>query len=162
MVTTRLGVALSVLTADCAPVLLADAEAGVIAAAHAGWKGALTGILEATVQLMCAHGASAARIGAAIGPCIHQASYEVGPEFQSRFLSADPASARFFTPGRGDRFQFDLPGFCAKRLRTLGLAQVEILPSDTCALPTHYFSHRRAVRDNASDYGRNCAAIALG
>lgn len=162
LVTTTPGVVLSVLTADCAPVLFADASNGVIGAAHAGWKGALTGVLESTVGLMQAHGAEPARIAAAIGPCIHQASYEVGPEFEARFLEADMAYARFFVSGDGDRRRFDLPGFCAARLEALGLATVEILPLDTYPDKDIFFSHRRSVHDKEADYGRNCAAIALG
>ncbi len=159
LVTTTPGLVLSVLTADCAPVLMADTEASVIAAAHAGWKGALTGVLESTVALMRAHGAR--RIAAAIGPCIHQASYEVGPEFEARFRDAALANARFFIPGDGDRRRFDLPGFCAYRLGALGLTQVETLPLDTYPAPAALHSHRRSVHEKLGDYGRNCAAIAL-
>jgi YfiH family protein len=160
LVTTTRGLVLSVLTADCAPVLLADKSAGIIAAAHAGWKGALGGVLEATVALMRQHGAT--QISAAIGPCIHRASYEVGPEFETRFVEADPGNVVFFAPGKGDRRHFDLPGFCASRLHALGLSRVDILGLDTCALGERFFSNRRAVREKAGDYGRNCAAIARG
>ena len=161
LVTTAPGLVLSVLTADCAPVLLTDAEAGVIGAAHAGWKGALGGVLEATVRLMQQHGAKSARIAAAIGPCIHQRSYEIGPDFEARFLEAGENSARFFKPGDGDRLLFDLPGFCAARLMALGLVVVETLPLDTYAYPDLLHSHRRSLHEKAGDYGRNCAAIAL-
>lgn len=160
LVTTKPGLVLSVLTADCAPVLFADKSAGVIAAAHAGWKGAINGVLEATVALMRACGAR--EIAAAIGPCIHQASYEVGPEFEARFLQNDPANGRFFLTARNDRRQFDLPGYCANRLRLLKVSQVDILPLDTYALPARFHSNRRALHEKARDYGRNCAAIALG
>lgn len=160
LVTTTPGLALSILTADCAPVLLADAQAGVIGAAHAGWKGAVGGVLEATVALMRQHGARA--IAAAIGPCIHQASYEVGPEFEVRFLASDPGNARFFAPGKGDRRHFDLPAFCAHRLQTAGVERVDILPLDTCALAERFHSNRRAVLQKLGDYGRNCSAIVLG
>ncbi len=159
LVTTTQGLVLTVLTADCAPVLLADVQAGVIGAAHAGWKGALGGVLEATVALMRQHGAG--RIAAAIGPCIHQSSYEVGPEFEERFVGADPAYARFFEAGRGDRRLFDLPGFCAFRLETAGAGAVETLALDTYADPTRLHSHRRSIHEKLGDYGRNCAAIAL-
>jgi YfiH family protein len=159
LVTTARGLVISVLTADCTPVLLADAEAGVIGAAHAGWKGALTGVLDSVVRLMRGHGAS--NIAAAIGPCIHQASYEVGPEFEARFVEKDPQFARYFAPGIGDRRLFDLPAFCADQLRALGITQTETLPLDTYALPDALHSHRRAVHENLADYGRNCAAIAL-
>jgi hypothetical protein len=158
LVTTTPGLVLSVLTADCAPVLLADAEAGVIAAAHAGWKGAIGGVLEATVALMREHGAR--DIKAAIGPTIHQASYEVGPEFEAKFIAADPDNARFFTPGASGKAHFDLPAFCAARLAALGV-EAETLPHDTYPAPERWHSARRAGHRGEADYGRNCAAIAL-
>lgn len=161
LVTATPGLVLSALSADCAPVLLADPEARVIAAAHAGWRGALAGVLENVVARMCEAGADRSRIAAAIGPCIHQKSYEVGPEFEAEFIAADPAYMRFFVPGSADRRRFDLPGFCAQRLRTEGLSAVEVLPYDTYADAESLFSHRRGVHDGASDYGRNCAAISL-
>jgi len=160
IVTAKPGLVLSVLSADCAPVLFADARQGIIAAAHAGWKGAISGVLEATVALMRAHGAR--DIAAAIGPCIHKASYEVGPEFEARFVDNDDANARFFAPGKNDRRHFDLPGFCASRLQALALKQVDIAPLDTFALADRFHSNRRALHEKAGDYGRNCAAIALG
>ncbi|MGH6952489.1 MAG: peptidoglycan editing factor PgeF, partial [Vitreimonas sp.] len=162
LVTRTPGLAISVLTADCAPVLFVDETAGIVAAAHAGWKGALAGVLENTVQLMCAHGGEPRRIAAAIGPCIHQASYEVGPEFGAQFGQARAAFARHFAHGRDGKLQFDLPGFCAGRLMEAGVGQVEILPLDTYALPEALFSHRRSVHRSEGDYGRNCAVIALG
>jgi polyphenol oxidase len=158
LVTARPGLALSILTADCAPVLLADTEAGVIGAAHAGWKGALTGVLEACVALMREHGAR--DIKAAIGPCIQQASYEVGPEFVARFLATDPVYARFFIAGVGEKSHFDLPGFCTARIAKLGI-ESEISALDTYALPAQLHSHRRSVHEKLGDYGRNCAAITL-
>lgn len=158
LVTTTPGLVLSVLTADCAPVLLADANAGVIAAAHAGWKGAIGGVLDATVALMREHGAR--EIKAAIGPTIHQPSYEVGPEFEANFLAADPANARFFAPGASGKAHFDLPAFCAARLAALGVA-AETLPHDTYTAPDRWHSCRRAAHRGEPDYGRNCAAIAL-
>lgn len=161
LVATTPGLVLSILTADCTPVLLADELHGVIGAAHAGWKGALGGVLESTVRLMQEHGADPLHIVAAIGPCIHQPSYEVGPEFEARFIEANPAFARFFVPGVGDRRHFDLPGFCAHQLEQLGIGHVDILPFDTYAHPADLFSHRRSVHEKAGDYGRNCAAIAL-
>jgi hypothetical protein len=161
LVTTTRGVVISILVADCTPVLFADAEAGVVGAAHAGWKGALGGVLESTIALMLEHGAARDRIAAAIGPCIHQASYEVGPEFVARFTAADAAFARFFAQGQGDRHKFDLPAFCAARLTAAGVTRTETLPLDTYAHPDALFSHRRSVHDKAGDYGRNCAAIAL-
>lgn len=159
LVTTRPGLAVSVLTADCAPVLLADPGAGVVAAAHAGWKGALSGVIESAVALMRAHGAR--DIAAAIGPCIHQQSYEVGPEFEARFIAETEDNARFFAAGEGDRRRFDLPGFCAARLRAAGLERVEIVPLDTYAEEQSFFSHRRGVHRREDGYGRNCAVIVL-
>lgn len=161
LVTTTPGLVISVLTADCTPVLLADREAGVIGAAHAGWKGAISGVLESTIALMQEHGARRERIAAAIGPTIRHASYEVGPEFEQRFRTENSDYARYFTPGRESRFQFNLPAFCADRLKAAGLRQIETLPLDTYALEADLFSHRRAVHRGENDYGRNCAAIAL-
>ena len=159
LVTTAPGLVLSVLTADCTPVLLADVDAGVIGAAHAGWKGAISGVLASAVRLMRERGAT--NIAAAIGPTIHQPSYEVGPEFEARFVEKDSQFARYFEPGAGDRRLFDLPRFCADQLRALGIARIETLPLDTYALPQALHSHRYAVHQKWADYGRNCAAIAL-
>jgi hypothetical protein len=159
LVTTTPGLVISILTADCAPVLFADARTGVIGAAHAGWKGAIGGVLEATIALMRQHGAR--NIAAAIGPCIHQTSYEVGPEFVARFVEGDPANARFFAPGKADRRHFDLPGFCADRLKAIDVEQIDILPLDTCERVDRFHSNRRAVLQHLGDYGRNCAAITL-
>ncbi len=161
LVTTSPGLVISVLTADCAPVLFVDAQVGVIGAAHAGWKGALGGVLESTLTLMEEHGAERSRIAAAVGPCIHQGSYEVGPEFKQRFVESDASYASFFVSPEGDRLCFDLPGFCAARLQSLGLDRVDVLPLDTYTRPYDFFSHRRSVHAKESDYGRNCAAIAL-
>lgn len=158
VVTTTPGLVLSVLTADCAPVLLADVAAGVIGAAHAGWKGAFAGVLDRVVALM--RQAGARRITAAIGPSIQQKSYEVGPEFQARFLAADAADARFFAPGEGDRVLFDLPGYCLARLTRLGVTATA-LANDTFAEEPGFFSHRRSLRAQEPDYGRNVSAIAL-
>jgi polyphenol oxidase len=159
LVTTTRGLAISVLTADCTPVLLADANAGVVGAAHAGWKGALGGVLESAVALMRSNGAT--RIVAAIGPCIHQASYEVGPEFEAAFVARDAGFARYFMAGKGDRRLFDLPAFCADRLKQAGVAEIETLPLDTYTQESRLFSHRRSVHRKEPGYGRNCAAIAL-
>jgi polyphenol oxidase len=159
LVTTTPGLVISVLTADCTPVLLADTDAGVIAAAHAGWKGAIGGVLHSAVELMRAHGAR--DIAAAIGPCIHQASYEVGPEFEARFVAEDASHKRYFAPGARDRRLFDLPAFCADRLGALGITRIETLPLDTYALPEALHSHRYSVHQKWGDYGRNCSAIAL-
>jgi polyphenol oxidase len=162
MVTTVPGLALGVLAADCAPVLFADPEARVIAAAHGGWRGALSGVMEATVAAMTGLGARAERIQAGIGPCIAQPSYEVGPEFEARFAAEDPSSGSFFRPAtRPDHFLFDLSGYIAHRLSRLGLAEIEQAPHDTAAEEGLFFSYRRACRRGEADYGRGLAAIAL-
>lgn len=162
MVTTVPGIALGVLAADCAPILFADTEAGVIGAAHGGWRGALDGVAEATVAAMTSEGARASRIRAAIGPCIGQASYEVGPEFPPRFAELDAESAGFFVPAaRQGHFRFDLGGYIAHRLKRLGLAAVERAPHDTAAESGRFFSYRRACLNGERDYGRALAAVAL-
>lgn len=160
MVTDRPGVALGVLTADCAPVLFADGEAGVVGAAHAGWKGALAGVLEATVEAMLSLGAERDRITAAVGPTISQRAYEVGPEFVERFLDEDPENARHFAGREGDRALFDLPGFCLARLRAAGIA-AEWTGHCTYSDPHRFFSYRRATHAGEPDYGRLVAAVAL-
>ena len=162
LVTTMPNLAISILTADCTPILFADKDANVIGAAHAGWRGAVSGVIENTVHLMEEQGARRERIVAAIGPCIHQSSYEVGPEFEAEFLKADASFARFFVPGFGDRLHFDLPNFCAARLTASGVKQIETLPLDTYAESTRLHSHRRSVHEKAGDYGRNCSVIMLG
>jgi polyphenol oxidase len=162
MVTSVPGIALGVLAADCAPVLFADPEARVIGAAHGGWRGALSGVMEATVTAMTALGARADRICAGIGPCIAQPSYEVGPEFQARFAAEDPSSGGFFrTAPKSGHFLFDLPGYIGHRLSRLGLAAVERAPYDTAAEEGLFFSYRRACRRGEPDYGRGLAAIAV-
>jgi len=162
LVTRRPGIVLGILAADCAPVLLADPAAGVIGAAHAGWKGALAGVIEATVAAMEALGATRAHIAAAIGPCIGPASYEVGLEFAARFVAADAANQRFFAAGRQpDKRQFDLPGYLLARLGTLGLGAVEAVGPDTLGDPARWFSYRRSCLDRESDYGRQLSAISL-
>lgn len=161
LVTTTPGLAIAALAADCAPILLADAEARVVCAVHAGWKGALNGVIEAAIAEMIAAGAAAPRIVAAIGPCIAQNSYEVGPEFHAQFVAVDSAFADFFAPGAGDRMLFDLKGFCAARLTGAGIAAVDILSDDTCADGETYFSNRRAHKAGEPDFGRNLSAIVL-
>ena len=162
MVTRRPGIALGVLAADCAPVLFADPDSGVIGAAHGGWKGALAGVAEATVAGMVALGARPARIRAGIGPCIARQSYEVGPEFRDRFAAADPSSAGCFAPApRSGKFLFDLPLYIECRLAPLGLAVVERAGCDTVAESDRFFSYRRACLRGEGDYGRGLAAIAL-
>lgn len=161
LVTRCPSLATTILTADCAPILFADPSARIVAAAHAGWKGAIGGILEATLEKMCKLGASKARIVAAVGPCIAQASYEVGPEFVSTFLETDSAYERFFVPGRDDRSMFDLKAFCAARLRKAGVGAIDVLPHDTCALADNFFSNRRRNLAGEPDYGRNLSAIRI-
>jgi YfiH family protein len=162
MVTTVPDIALGVLAADCAPVLFADADAGVVGAAHGGWRGALSGVMEATVAAMTKLGARTEWIRAGIGPCIGQPSYEVGPEFAARFAAADPESPGFFEPAtRHGHFLFDLPGYIAARLGRLGLAAVERAPHDTAAEEELFFSYRRACLRGEVDYGRGLAAIAV-
>jgi YfiH family protein len=158
MVTNRPGLCLGILTADCVPLLFADPVAGVIGAAHAGWKGALGGVAEATIAAMCRLGAVPGRIAAAIGPAIQQASYEVGPEFHAGFAE----SARFFRgPAPDGRYHFDLPGFVEARLAALGLARIGNTGLDTCADETRFFSYRRATVRREPDYGRQLSVIAL-
>ncbi len=162
MVTRASGIALGILTADCAPVLFADAEAGVIGAAHAGWRGALAGVLATTLEAMEKLGARRDRINAAIGPCIAQASYEVGPEFPAPFLADDPANADFFVNAERDgHFRFDLAGFVARRLDASGIGEVAASGLDTCARDAPFFSYRRATLRGEDDYGRGLSAIAL-
>lgn len=158
LVTRRRGVALTVLTADCQPVLLADAEAGVIGAAHAGWKGTLAGVLEATVAAMEDLGAR--RIRAVIGPSISQAAYEVGPEIMERFVDEDPGMSRFFAGGPNGRPMFDLPGLGLARLRDAGV-EAEWSRHCTYADAGRFFSYRRSTHRGEADYGRLISAIAL-
>jgi len=162
LVTNEPGFALGLLTADCAPVLLADAEAGVIGAAHAGWKGALDGVVESTVAVMARLGAMRGRIAAAIGPCISQASYEVDNEFRALFTQADSASARFFAPDdRPGRFRFDLENYVAARLALAGVVNAEKLGACTYARAGDFYSFRRATHAGEKDYGRDVSAIML-
>ena len=162
MVTRTPDIALGILTADCAPVLFADAEARIIGAAHAGWRGALSGVLEATVDAMTKLGASPQRIHAAIGPCIGRDSYEVGPEFPAPFLAENAANASFFRPApREGHFLFDLAGYGAARLKRLGFARIETIPGDTATDAARFFSYRRTCHRKEPDYGRELSAIAL-
>lgn len=162
LVTAQPGRVLGILTADCAPVLFADGEAGIVAAAHAGWRGALDGIVENTIAAMIGLGARASRIVAAVGPCIGQKSYQVGPEFASPFIAEDAASAGLFTaPGQDGRRHFDLAGYVARRLARHGLREVVCAPFDTCADERRFFSYRRATLRGEPDYGRQLSLIAL-
>lgn len=161
MVTDRPGLALGVLTADCGPILFSDAAAGVIGAAHAGWKGALTGVLENTIAAMERLGADAARIVAVLGPSISQENYEVGPEFVERFLASDFASERFFAPSmRPGHALFDLKGYTLDRLERAAVITAAV-PRCTYALENEFYSYRRATHRNEPDYGRQVSAIVL-
>ncbi len=162
LVTNRPGLALGILTADCAPVLFADTEAGVIGAAHAGWKGALGGVTDATIAALESLGARRDRIAAVVGPCIAQPSYEVDDGFRARFVAAALGNDCFFIAGRPGHAQFDLPGYVAHRIRAAGVDQVEALPLDTRALPDLFYSFRRATLAAEPDYGRQVSLIALG
>lgn len=161
LVTDRPGLLLGILTADCAPVLFADAEAGVIGAAHAGWKGAIGGVTDATLTAMEKLGARRERIAAAIGPCIARASYEVDDGFARRFEESDPANERFFTSGRAGHFQFDLEGYVAARLAAAGVTRIDMLGLDTYADQARFFSFRRATHRGEPDYGRQISLIGL-
>lgn len=156
------GLALGILTADCAPVLLADAHARVIGAAHAGWKGVLGGVIEAVVACMEELGATRLGITAAIGPCIAQASYEVDEAFRSRFINVESAYDDFFEPGADGRHQFNLEGFVFSQLACAGVGNSVALGLDTYANPGRWFSYRRAIHRGEADYGRQLSLIALG
>ena len=160
MVTRRRGIALGVLGADCAPVLFADEKAGVVAAAHAGWKGALGGILDSTIEMMLGQGAKAERIVAVIGPCIAEVSYQVGADFPAPFLAEHPDNCAFFAAD-GERFRFDLPGYIAGRLARLHLGSVSRLPCDTFRQDDRFFSHRRSTLAGDTECGRQLSAIML-
>lgn len=161
MVTATPGLALGIMTADCQPVLFADTEAGVVGGAHAGWKGALGGVLEATIEAMVALGATKDNIAAVIGPSISQRAYEVGPEFLETFLDENETNARFFANGTGDRYQFDLIGFGLHRLRAAGVSNAEWTGHCTYSDADRFFSYRRSVHKKQADYGRLISVIAL-
>ena len=162
LATDRPGIALGVITADCAPVLFADATAGVVGAAHAGWRGALAGVLEATLDAMATLGADAARIVAAIGPCIAQASYEVAAVMRDAVLARDAERACYFADGaRQGHWQFDLAGYCAERLRGAGVGRVEVLGADTLAREEDFFSHRRRTLAGGGPIGHQISVIAM-
>ena len=162
MATRRPGLALGVLTADCGPVLLADAEAGVIGAAHAGWRGARDGVLEATVAVMEDMGAKRERISAAVGPCIAQQSYEIGPELFEDFTVLDASNGELFVPSdRDGHYLFDLAGYIERRLKTAGIGDVDVLGVDTYSDEDRFYSYRRTCHQNGADYGRGLSAIAL-
>lgn len=159
MVSRVPGLGLGILTADCQPVLFGDAEAGVVGAAHAGWKGALDGVLEATLAAMVALGAERGRINAVIGPTISPAAYEVGPEFRDRFLAADPANEACFTAGMGGHAYFDLPGYGLSRLRRAGIASARWTGHCTYGDSRRFYSYRRSTHSHEADYGRLISVI---
>ncbi len=162
IVTATPGLALGILTADCTPVLFADPEAGIIGAAHAGWKGAIGGVLEATVDAMTSLGAERARIDCSIGPTISQANYEVGPEFQKNFVDDAADNGRFFAPSaREGHFQFNLPGYVSNRLGRLDLHKIDDTKLCTYADAKRFFSFRRTTHAGEPDYGRQISSIAL-
>jgi YfiH family protein len=162
LVTATPGLLLGILTADCVPVLFADQEAGVVGAAHAGWKGAIGGVVEATVQAMTALGADPARISAAIGPCIGRASYEVDDTFLARFCETDPENERFFRDGvRPGHHQFDIEAYVVSRCAAAGLRRIEALGLDTYADADRFFSYRRATHKGEPGYGREIALIGV-
>jgi len=161
MVSATSGAVLGVLTADCQPVLFADTKARVIGAAHAGWKGALTGVLEATIEAMIGLGATRGGIHAVIGPTISQRAYEVGPDYMQRFADEDPAYLRFFAQGSGDRVMFDLPSFGLDRLRKAGIASARWTGHCTYCDPDRFYSYRRTTHAGEADYGRLISVIRL-
>ncbi len=161
MVSKTPGVALSALTADCAPVLFVDPEARIIGAAHAGWRGALAGVTDATIGAMVELGAHKSRIRAAIGPCISQENYEVGPDFVAAFISASLANGRFFRTGKAEKSHFDLKAYLKARLRTQRIGSVSVCDACTYGEPDEYYSYRYNTHHGQSDYGRNISAIVL-
>ena len=162
MATRQPGIALGILTADCAPVLFSDPENRVIGAAHAGWKGALSGVIENTVAAMENLGAERSRINAAIGPCIAQSSYQVGEEFPAPFIADDPAAAAYFQPDtEPGKHRFDLRGFVEARLTQAGITDIDTLPNDTYVEDEAFFSYRRTCHRGEADYGRGLSAISL-
>jgi YfiH family protein len=163
MVTNRPGLALGIVTADCAPVLFADSSGTIVGAAHAGWRGAMAGVLEATIAAMSALGAAAKQITAAVGPCIAQNSYEVGPDLRDAILARSARDSVFFAPGRQhDRWQFDLSGYCASRLRSAGVGQVIVTGFDTLTEEDRFFSHRRRTLAKAGPIGHQISVIRPG
>ena len=161
LVTDRPDILLSILTADCAPVLFADREAGVIGAAHAGWRGAVGGVTDATIAAMIGLGARVDHIAAAVGPCIARASYEVDHGFFDRFIADDPANERFFGEGAGDRPHFDLEAYVCARIATAGVGRVAALGLDTYVDEVRFYSFRRATHRGEADYGRQISVIGL-
>jgi YfiH family protein len=161
MVTNRPGLLLGVLAADCVPILFADAERGIVGAAHSGWKGSLHGVGEATIDAMIALGAERSAIACAIGPCIGRASYEVSESFADPFLARDPEDAHFFSEGKPGHLQFDIAGYVAARLAAAGAGRVVMLDEDTHSQPDRFYSYRRSCHANEPGYGRQISLIGL-
>ena len=161
MVTDRPGLLLGILTADCAPVLFADGQAGVVGAAHAGWRGALAGVTDATLDAMERLGARRGRIVAAVGPCIGQSSYEVDDTFRARFVEVDPAYSTFFLSMAGSKAHFDLEAYVIHRLQAAGVARIESVHLDTYTDPDRFYSYRRASHRGEADYGRQVSLVGL-
>jgi len=161
LVTDRANLLLGILTADCAPVLFADAEAGVIGAAHAGWRGALAGVTDATIRAMEGLGSRRQHISAAVGPCIAQLSYEVGEDFRRRFADEEPGSERFFMESASGKPHFDLQAYVVHRLLAAGIEQADAIRLDTYAEPDRFYSYRRATHRGEPDYGRQVSLIGL-
>ncbi|MBO1074050.1 peptidoglycan editing factor PgeF [Roseomonas marmotae] len=162
MVTDRPGLTLGIVTADCGPILFADRKAGVVGAAHAGWRGAVDGVLEATLEAMEELGAHRRDIVAVVGPCIRQPSYEVGPDMRDAAMAQSADAAHFFAPGRREeRWQFDLAGYCAARLRAAGAGSVSVVPADTLVEEDRFFSYRRNTLAGGGPIGHQLSAIAL-
>ena len=161
LVTNVPGQALSILTADCQPVLFSDPKAKVIGAAHAGWRGALAGVLEATIEAMVALGATRGDIRATVGPTISQKAYEVGPEMLDEFIAEDPENTRFFAQGQGDRYQFDLPAYGVHRMRAAGIGDANWIRHCTYSDEERFFSYRRTTHAKEADYGRLISVIRL-
>ena len=161
LVTDRPGLLLGILTADCVPVLFADRAAGVVGAAHAGWKGAIAGVTDVTLAAMEKLGADRRRVACAVGPCIARASYEVGDDFLATFAQADPANERFFTPGRAGHQQFDIEAYVVARLAAGGVGRVEALGQDTYGQPERFYSYRRSCHRAEPGYGRQISLIGL-
>ena len=162
LVTARAGIVLSALSADCAPILFCDPQSRVVGSCHAGWKGALGGVIEATLKAMAQQGAKTDRIRAVIGPCIQQASYEVSADYEANFVKEDPESKTFFIQANDlDKRMFDLPGYCLMRLKRAGCAETASTGHDTCADAAQFYSNRRAVKTGEPDYGRLISCIMI-
>lgn len=161
LVTRRPGLLLGVLAADCAPIVLCDPHNGVIGAVHAGWRGAVGGVIESTVEAMGLLGADPGRMAAGVGPCLSQSSFEVGPDLVEAVIDSSPWAEYLFTPGKGDRRHFDLKRYCLARLARLGVAHMDALADDTLTQPALYFSHRASVQAGERDCGRNMTGIML-